>query len=233
MSKMARWQVLALLLCAAVTAFEGWAALTRYVFRAGLLLASSALAGAIGGLAGAGSGPCRALRLSRRASATRGALGGVLSSLVMAMLGANSDRWLMCAFVVVVGVLSGYFTAKAGGFLSPPELSFAAAIEHAREGRHDDAREALREYLEDPTADREHAFRAPLARRYLAGKTTSLEMVTELEAAAAPAGKGTEPEAASAPAGKGTEPEAGTAVVDAGSAAARSGARRPDHQARP
>ncbi len=180
---------------------EGWL-LVRYVGGA----IAGAAAAALGGAASARRGRGRALRLRPTEAMVRGAKAGwIVTFSTMFISGAGN--WPFAVLAVALAAIAGYSKGVSGEFLSRAEQDYADAVEYARAGRQEDARLALRAYLERPDEDPECPHRIPLAQRFLEDDTASLEMVTELEAAAAPAGRGTEPEAAAAPAGRGTEPE--------------------------
>lgn len=91
--------------------------------------------------------------------------------------------------------------------LGSPGYYFLVALHRLGKGDREGAREAIRLYLARCEKDPEAATRRPIAERFLQDENATLDVPTELEAAAPPAGTGTELEGASAPAGRGTEPE--------------------------
>ncbi len=187
-----------------------------------LATAGGCIGGAMGARKSARRGRCRNLRLLSRQAVVRGARYGPLAALsgmgsinIGNHASSHPIHWPLVLIPVTLGWILGYLHGLGGSFLSQPEQRFAEAVEHWRAGRHSDARKALRRYLACSVKDPEREYRVGLAERFLEEENASLEMVTELEAASAPGGRGTEMEAALAPAGKGTEPESAAAPLSA------------------
>ena len=166
---------------------------------------TATIGAAVGARVSARRGKCRTLRMLPHEAMVRAARQAWMPA--MGAMSVMVDGWLGALLSALGGSFHGYLSGVRAEFLSSPEQIFLTALEHARAGRQEEARVALRVDLESPGDDPDCPHRIPLARRFLEDHTASLEMVTELEAAAAPAGRGIEPEAAAAPAGKGTEPE--------------------------
>ncbi len=186
----------------------------------GLVVTSltGAATGAACGAERARSARYRELGVFPREAALRGARAGITVGWGTAWLLARTPGWSALFIYAGVGIISGLlqlWMLGEGHFLRDPEEHFGQACDHWRAGDTEAARQAIREYLQCADSDPGRAYRVPLAQRFLEDETASLEVATELAAAALPAGKGIEPEAACAPTGRGTEPEAAAEALPA------------------
>lgn len=174
---------------------------------------SGALAGAAAGFAIGRRGANRFLRVRGWELARRGALDGAFAGwggVGMSAIVAGTSPWLgiLCASVVGAG-MALFGVRGRRQVLSSAERAFVSAAECIEKGDRDGATTALREYVGHAKDDPAREARLPAAERWLRGETDTLEVVTELQAAEAPAGTGTELSAAERPEGSGTEMVAG------------------------